>query len=351
MSKTNFTIIKKLPSDEEMNQEAPLSEFCKQQIKLDRKEIKAILNNEDPRLLVIVGPCSAWPKAAVLEYAKRLSILNEKVSPHLKLVMRVYVQKSRTLMGWAGPASHPDPFGPPDIEAGMNYTREVITNIISMGVAVASEIVFTQNNPRFLELLAWAAIGARSAEAPAHRIFASSIDVPVGMKNPTNGPLSTWLNGVIVAQHEHNTMINGHEVRTHGNQYAHLVLRGCNGMPNCSIDQLREIKQHMLSAAINNPLVLIDASHDNCLINGKRDPFQQPKIILDLIQHLKDNPDFSGFIKGFMIESFLKSGNQTLDVNHPNHMDLAGLSITDPCLGWEETETMILEMCSLLSGL
>lgn len=348
MSQTNFTTIKKLPSEDETILDTPLSAFCKKQIRLDRAEIKAILENDDKRLLVIVGPCSAWPKKAVLEYATRLSSLNDRVKHKIKLVMRAYVQKSRTSVGWAGPASHPDPFGLPDIEAGMKYTRDVITQIISMGLPVASEIVFTQNDKSFMELLAWAAIGARSSEAPEHRIFVSGVGFPVGMKNPTNGHLSTWINSVIVAQHQHRTIIDGHEVKTHGNQYAHLVLRGCNGVPNYSMAHLREIKKHMLSAQINNPVVIIDASHDNCLINGKRDPLQQPAIILDILTSLKSNPDLRGMVKGFMIESFLRSGSQKLDAHNPTAIDLDGLSITDPCLGWEQTEETILKMVSIL---
>jgi 3-deoxy-7-phosphoheptulonate synthase len=341
MSQTNFTSIKKLPSEEEMIRAMPLSDFFKKKIKSDREEIKAILENNDQRLLVIVGPCSAWPKDAVLEYAERLSVLSDQVKHRIKLVMRVYAQKSRTSVGWAGPASHSDPFGPPDLEAGMRYTRDVMIQIISMGLPVASEIVFTQADRRFIDLLAWAAIGARSSEATEHRVFVSSVDLPVGMKNPTSGHLSMWFNGVVVAQRQHNMMIDDHEVRTHGNQHAHLVLRGCNGAPNYSLDHLKAIKQHMLSVKINHPVVLIDASHDNCIINGRRDPLQQPIIILDILNQLKSNPDLRGMVKGFMIESFLRNGNQILDIENPADIDLSGLSVTDPCLGWDETEEII----------
>src|ERR1700678_3125614 len=179
----NYTRIKKLPPVEEIIQLYPLSDAAHEKIMHDRREIKNILEGQDNRLLMIVGPCSAWPKDAVFEYAKRLVEVNEKVKHSLKIVMRMYIQKPRTTKGWTGPVNQPDPFSHPDIEAGVKYTRDMMVKVIEMGLPIADEALFTHNAKGFLELLTWVAIGARSTEDQEHRIFASAIDCAVGMKN------------------------------------------------------------------------------------------------------------------------------------------------------------------------
>lgn len=343
----NHTIIKKLPSVDDLIQAFPLSSASCEQIMRDRQEVKAIMEGSDKRLLMIVGPCSAWPKAAVLEYAKRLVCLNKQVSHALKLVMRVYIQKPRTTKGWTGPVNQPDIFSPPDIEAGMQYTREMMVKVIDMGLAIADEALFTHNSKGFQELLSWVAIGARSSEDPEHRIFASAQGCAVGLKNPTHGSLAIGVNSVIAAQHPHVAVFDGHEVQTHGNRHAHLVLRGANHAPNYSIAHLEEVKHHMQMHQISNPSVMIDASHDNCLVNGKKDHRLQSKIVLDMMKNLQSRPDLRPLVKGFMVESFLKEGNQAVDLNHPKKLDLGGLSITDPCLGWDNTEAFLLQLATM----
>src|SRR3990167_10472917 len=234
----NYTIIKKLPKVESLLQAFPLTHTACIKIAEDRKEVKDILAGNDKRLLIIVGPCSAWPKEAVFEYAKRLAKVNEKVKKTLKLVMRVYIQKPRTTKGWTGPVNQPDVFSSPDIEAGIRYTRDMMVKVIEMGLPIADEALFTHNAKGFLELLSWVAIGARSAEDQEHRIFASSIDCPVGMKNPTHGSLKIGVNGVVAAQHPHVVVFDGYEVETDGNPYVHIVLRGSNEKSNFSIAHL-----------------------------------------------------------------------------------------------------------------
>ena len=343
----NYTVIKKLPSVEEIVQEFPLSFAGHERIRKDRQEIKAILDGTDNRFLMIVGPCSAWPKAAVLEYAERLVTLNEKVRHALKLVMRVYIQKPRTTKGWTGPVNQPDLFLAPDIEAGVKYTRDMMVKVIEMGLPIADEALFTHNAKGFLELLSWVAIGARSAEDQEHRIFASALDCPVGLKNPTHGSLAIGVNSIVAAQHPHVAVFDGDEVQTHGNLYAHLVLRGSNHAPNYSIVHLEEVKRHMEKHQIQNPSVIIDASHDNCLVKGKKNHRLQPAIVLDTIKNIKNRPELRQLVKGFMVESFLKEGAQTVDLDNPAAIDLSGLSITDPCLSWEKTEEFLLQLAGM----
>ncbi|WP_131778003.1 3-deoxy-7-phosphoheptulonate synthase [Legionella bozemanae] len=345
----SYSILKKLPPVEEIIQKIPLSHAAAQQIARDREEIKAILESRDHRLLMIVGPCSAWPKKAVLEYAKRLVKLNEKVKHELKLIMRVYIQKPRTTKGWTGPVNQPDLFSPPDIAAGIKYTREMMIKVIEMGLPIADEALFTHNAKGFLELLSWVAIGARSSEDQEHRIFASALDCAVGLKNPTHGSLAVGVNSIIASQHDHVAVFDGYEVQTHGNPHAHLVLRGSNHAPNYSIAHLKEVKCYMDLHKIANPSVIVDVSHDNCLIDGKKNHQLQPSIALSVLDSLKRHADLKPLVKGFMVESFIKEGSQKVDPMAPEALDLSGLSVTDPCLSWEQTETFLLELARLRS--
>jgi 3-deoxy-7-phosphoheptulonate synthase len=346
----SYTIIKKLPSTEEIIQSIPLPSQAHQKILGHREEVNNILEGKDKRLLMIIGPCSAWPDTAVLEYAKRLEHINKQVKHALKLVMRVYIQKPRTTKGWTGPVNQPDPFSSPDIEAGMRYTRKMMIKVIEMDLPIADEALFTHNAKGFLELLSWVAVGARSSEDQEHRIFASYINCAVGMKNPTHGSLAIAVNSVIAAQHPHVAVFDGYEVQTHGNSHAHVVLRGSHHAPNYSNEHLRELKKSMDKHAVKNSSVIIDASHDNCIVNGKKDPGLQPQIIFNVLNNIKGDPELKALVKGFMVESFLQDGSQTVDINHPEKTDLTGKSITDPCLGWSQTESMLLGIAEKMSA-
>lgn len=341
----NYTVRKKLPSAEDIIESIPLSTAGYQKILQDRQEINNILKGNDKRLLMVIGPCSAWPHDAVIEYAKRLAILDKKVNHALKVVMRVYIQKPRTTKGWTGPVNQPDPFSSPDIEKGMRYARNLMVKVIEMGLPIADEALFTHNAKGFLGLLSWVAVGARSAEDQEHRIFASAINCAVGMKNPTHGSLSVAVNSVIAAQHSHIAVLDGYEIETHGNEHTHVVLRGGNGKPNYSNEHIAEVKKHMEANGVMNPAIIIDASHDNAFVNGKKDARVQPKVIMNVIQNLADRPDLKNIVKGFMVESYLKEGNQKIDI--PDNVDLNGLSITDPCLGWEETQDLLLNLAGI----
>ncbi len=340
-----YRIVKKIPTADEIIAAFPLSDEGYLSIDKHRLEIEAILSGKDQRLIVVVGPCSAWPDTAVLEYAERLKKLNEKVSHALKLVMRVYIQKPRTIKGWTGPVNQPDPLSPPDIAAGALYCRKLMTQVVEMGLPIADEALFTHNARGFIELLSWVAIGARSSEDQEHRIFASGIDCPVGIKNPTHGSIKIGINGVVAAQHSHYIVLDGNEVETDGNQYAHLVLRGSNDRPNYSLADISEVAEQCKKNNVYNPAVIIDVSHDNCVVNGVKDHNAQADIILEVVNNLKTNPELKTLVKGFMLESFIKPGKQNAETANP--IDLCGLSITDPCLGWDDTEALLLKLADL----
>ncbi len=337
-------IIKKLPSTEEIIQKFPLSEDVLRKIEKDKNEVKDILADRDQRLLLVVGPCSAWPNDAVLEYAKRLKKIDEEVGDKIKLIMRTYIQKPRTRKGWTGPAVQPDPFLPPDIEKGIAYCRKLMVEVLEIGMPIADESLFTHNAKGFQELLSWVVIGARSAEDQEHRIMASAMDAAVGMKNTTCGALDIAVNGVVAAQSSHVVAFDGNQVETLGNDYAHLVLRGGATGPNYHIEHIVQAKNLMEQHGVKNPAIIIDASHDNCRIGDKKTLERQVQVVHEVISNLQDFPELRKIVKGFMIESFIKDGNQNADNLTAETVDRGGLSITDPCLGWEKTEKLIREL-------
>ena len=338
----SYKIIKKLPDMEQLLKEISLSQQGQDSIKTHRAEIENILSKKDDRLILVVGPCSAWPNPAVMEYAKKLLQLSEEVKDKIKLVMRLYIQKPRTIKGWTGPINQPDPLFPPDIERGIRYCRKLMVDVVEMGLPIADEALFTHNARGFLELLSWVAIGARSGEDQEHRIFASSLDLPVGIKNPTHGSLKVGVNSVIAAQHQHVAVFDGYEIETAGNLFAHLVLRGGDGKPNYGVEFIEEARNYLLQNKVANPAIIVDVSHDNCMINGKKDYRAQADVILDVMENMKKHPELREIVRGFMLESFLKEGNQNVET--VDSIDMDGLSITDPCLSWNQTQSLILDL-------
>ncbi len=341
-----YQTIKKVPTSEEIISKIPLTENGYKNIERHKEEIEAILSGEDSRLLMIVGPCSAWPSEAVLDYANRLQQISEEVKDQIKIIMRVYIQKPRTVKGWTGPINQPDPLAEPDIEAGIWYCRKLMTQVVELGLPIADECLFTHNARGFQELLSWVAIGARSTEDQEHRIFASSLDCPVGMKNPTHGSLKIAVNSIVAAQHSHYAVFDGYEVKTAGNKYAHLVLRGSNDKPNYSVEHIDEVAGHFAKGGVVNPAIIVDVSHDNCLINGVKDHNAQAIIVKNVIDSLGDKPELRKLVKGFMLESFIKEGRQNAESG--DSIDLGGLSITDPCLSWDTTKELLLSVASKL---
>ena len=337
----SVTVIKKMPSSDEIIARHPLSKEGEKSVEKNRGEVCDILSGKDSRLLFIVGPCSAWPEDAVLKYAEKLKKLSDEVKDKVKILMRVYIQKPRTIKGWLGPVNQPDPHQPADITKGIEYCRDMMVKIVEMGLPIADEALFTHNARGFAELLSWIAIGARSVEDQEHRIFASSLACPVGMKNGTSGSIDVAINGIVAAQHKHVAVIDGYQVETHGNPYAHLVLRGGASGPNYGVEHVHKAKALLEKHKVKNPAILIDASHDNCIVNGKKDAAIQPVVVKEVLATMKVHPDCSHLVKGFMMESFLKEGNQKLESTTSETIDRDGLSITDPCLGWTATDELI----------
>ena len=336
--------IKKLPSPEELVREFPLSEKGRIRVERDRDEVRRILSGAEDRLVVVVGPCSAWPAEAVLAYAHRLKELESDVADTLKLVMRAYIQKPRTACGWTGPGNQPDPFAPPDIEEGRRYARKLMLDVVELGLPIADEAVFLQNERGFSDLVAWVAIGARSSEDQEHRIWASAVDIPVGLKNPTSGCIPVGVNGVVAAQSRHTAVFDGYQVETRGNAFAHLVLRGGAHGPNYDLYHLHRACRLLEEQGVRNPAILVDGSHDNCRIDGQKRPEFQADVTREVLDNLRAHPGLRQVVHGFLLESFLKTGCQRLEECTPETIDLEGLSVTDPCLGWDETRELLLDM-------
>ena len=326
---------------EQIKKEFPLPFGVKCRIKRHRQEIKDILAGRDDRLLVIAGPCSAWPPQAVREYAERFSDLSRQVNDRIKPVMRVYSQKPRTTVGWMGPVTQPDPFAQPDIKAGIKYVRSLQIKIAELDLPVADELLFTHKMSWVGDILSWAAIGARSSEDQEHRVFASGLDLPTGIKNPISGDLQMAVNSVLAAQHPQVYYAEGRQVDTAGNPWAHLVLRGGVTGANYYLRHLEKVSRLMEDKEIINRAVIIDASHDNSKRRGKKDPERQPAVVKKVLEHRDRSSDIGRLIKGVALESFLQTGAQKLGELDSQSVDRSGLSVTDPCLGWDETEKLI----------
>lgn len=347
-----FQVQKPLPTAAEILAQFPLDAATRTDVTQHQQEIKDILSGQDDRKLLIIGPCSAWPDEAVLDYAKRLKPLADKVSDTIKVVMRVYIQKPRTTIGWLGPINQPDPFAPSDLEEGIKYCRAMMVEVAKLGLPIADEALFTHNDSYFVDLISWIAIGARSTEDQEHRIFASMIDQPVGMKNTTSGDIKKGVNSIVAAQYEHVFSFHGNQIKTDGNPYAHLILRGGNGVPNCDHASLKEAVGHLQAAKVKNPAIIVDISHDNslCRVDNVKKPECQPDILTQVTNDMDSDPEINKYVKGFMVESFLSEGKQNLK-NAKNVADLKpGQSITDGCLSWEDTEKMILDLASKLAN-
>jgi 3-deoxy-7-phosphoheptulonate synthase len=337
-----FFVQKKLPTKAEVTQKYPLTDALQDQVFRDREEIKAIFEGTDGRKILVVGPCSAWPTSAVLEYAKKLKPVADKHQDKIKIVMRTYIQKPRTTVGWQGPIVQPDPFEEPDMVEGIFQCRDMMREVIKIGLPISDEILFPRKQSYFRDMFSWAAIGARSTENQEHRILSSMLHFPIGMKNPTSGCLKTGVNSVIAAQSPNFLAMDGMQVRTSGNPHAHIVLRGGNGQPNISLEHLHEMAKHLNANDIQNPSIIVDVSHDNTRdAAGKKDHNLQGKNIFETLEIAQKHPELKNMIKGWMAESFLAAGKQN-HTKHKNADDLVyGQSITDGCLGFDETVDLI----------
>ena len=335
----SFTFIRQLPSPDEVKALEPLSAEMKK-IKAGRDRlIRHVITGESDKFLVIVGPCSADNEDSVCEYTNRLAKVQEKVADRLVLVPRIYTNKPRTTgEGYKGMLHQPDPEAKPDILAGILAIRHMhIRSISETGLTAADEMLYPDNWHYLSDILSYVAIGARSVENQEHRLMVSGLDIPVGMKNPTSGDFSVMLNSVVAAQGGHDFISRGWEVRTEGNPLTHTILRGAvnkhgNTIPNYHYEDIQLLLEKYEERNLENPAVLIDANHSN---SGKKYK-QQIRIVKEILHSRRIDEDIRKLVKGVMIESYLVEGCQQIGADH-----IYGKSITDPCLGWEDTEKLL----------
>ena len=340
----SFEFIKKLPTPAEIRKELPLpAELAR--IKEERDaEIRDVLTGKSNKFLVIIGPCSADNEDSVCDYVNRLARVNEKVKDKLILVPRIYTNKPRTTGdGYKGMLHQPDPNGQPDMLKGLIAIRKIHMKVLEQtGFSSADELLYPENYYYLSDILSYAAIGARSVEDQQHRLIASGLDVPVGMKNPTSGDLSVMMNSILAAQHAHTFLFSQWEVHSKGNPLAHAILRGSvnkygRSLPNYHYEDLRQLYELYAGSGLKNPAVIIDTNHSN---SGKQWD-QQGRIAKEVLHSTRHSADIGGMVKGLMIESYLLDGCQKPDGG------VYGLSITDPCIGWEKTEQLVLELAEL----
>lgn len=303
------------------------------------KEIREIFTGASDKFVVIVGPCSADNEDSVCQYVERLAKVNEKVSDRLMIIPRIYTNKPRTTgEGYKGMLHQPSPDQDPDLLAGIIAIRKLHTKAIEVsGMTAADEMLYPENRSYLDDVLSYEAIGARSVENQQHRLTASGMDIPIGMKNPTSGDFSVMMNSVIAAQSAHRFIYRGMDVSTQGNDLAHVILRGgvdkygtC--IPNYHYEDLMRLLAIYQEKDLKNPAAIVDANHSNSNKKYK----EQIRIVSEVLHSRNYNPDLKKLIKGVMIESYLEEGNQSIDANR-----VYGKSITDPCLGWEDTEKLL----------
>ncbi len=335
-------INKELPSPEQLKQEYPLTEDLRQMKEERDAQIRQVFTGESDKFLVIIGPCSADNEDSVCEYVSRLSGLNEKVSDKLILIPRIYTNKPRTTgEGYKGMLHQPDPEAEPDLYAGILAIRKMhLRAMRESGLTAADEMLYPENRSYLDDLLSYETVGARSVEDQQHRLTASGLDVPVGMKNPTSGDLSVMINSIMATQMKQRFIYRGMDVSTDGNKLAHAILRGGvdkygTSIPNYKYDDCMRLLNLYEEKSLKNPAVIIDANHANSDKNCKK----QLEIVGEVLQNRKNSAALYGLVKGVMVESYLKEGRQDIG----GEMEY-GLSITDPCIGWEDTESLILDI-------
>lgn len=329
-----------IPSAEEIVDGVPLPASLKK-VKAERDRLVAdVISGKSDKLLVIVGPCSAHEAKPVLEYVDRLGKLNDKVKDKLVLVPRIYTNKPRSKgVGYKGMFSQPDPNKSEDILKGIYAIRDLnIKAIETSGLAAADEMLYPENIYYVEDLLSYIAVGARSSENQMHRLVASGIDVSVGVKNPMSGSVLVLLNSIFAAQSGQTFKLNGWQVKTEGNPLAHAILRGAvdgygNDIPNFHYETVMQVADGYAKSGLKNPAIIVDANHSNSAKKFR----QQIRICEEVMQNRNYDADFKKIVKGFMIESFLEEGNQKEDIVY-------GKSITDACLGWNDTERLILDI-------
>lgn len=340
-----FNYKQRLPEVNEVLQELPVSpELAEVKARRD-KDVSDIITGKDRRFLLIIGPCSADNEDAVCEYVARLAGLQRRVSDKLVLLPRIYTNKPRTTgIGYKGMAHQPDPNDEPNIVEGLLAIRRMhIRALGESGLGAADEMLYPFNYPYLADLLSYVAIGARSVENQEHRLTVSGLDVPCGMKNPTGGDLNVMLNSIKAGQSPHIFSYNGWQVETSGNPLAHAILRGAlspygRAVPNYHYEDIVHLKKLYESSGLKNPALLVDVSHGNSNKMFK----EQPRVAFEVLNSTTFAPELKKFVRGLMIESYLVEGCQD-----PSE-GVYGKSITDACLGWEDSEKLVLRIAEMV---
>lgn len=336
---------RKLPIPLEMKKEFPLTERMAMVKDARDAEIKAVFEGKSDKFILIIGPCSADHSEPVLEYISRLRRLSEQVGDKIVIIPRIYTNKPRTTgQGYKGMLHQPDPDAKPDMYKGIVAIRELhMAALRDYDFSCADEMLYPENYRYLSDLLSYVAVGARSVENQQHRLTASGVGVPVGMKNPTGGDLSIMMNSIVAAQSGHTFIYRGWEVSTEGNPHAHAILRGAvdysgRSVSNYHYEDLLRVQDMYEKSGLVNPSVIVDTNHNN---SGKR-YLEQIRIAKDIVHSRNENGDIRRLVKGLMIESYLEDGAQGVNEH------VFGKSITDPCLGWEKTEQLILDIADKL---
>ena len=341
----NMTFHRILPDPEEVKREFPLTERMKQ-VKCERDEIiREVFDGSSDKFILIIGPCSADHSEPVLEYISRLRRIQEQVSDKIILIPRIYTNKPRTTgQGYKGMLHQPDPDAQPDMYKGIVAIRELhMAALRDYGFSCADEMLYPENHHYLSDLLSYVAVGARSVENQQHRLTASGVGVPVGMKNPTGGDLGVMMNSIVAAQSGHTFIYRGWEATSEGNSYAHEILRGYvdysgRSISNYHYEDLLRVEELYEKSNLSNPSVIVDTNHNN---SGKC-YLEQIRIAKDIVHSRTQNADIKRLVKGLMIESYIEDGAQGAGEH------VFGKSITDPCLGWEKTEKLIFDIAEKL---
>ena len=341
----NMEFKRKLPIPMETKEMYPLTVGVAETVEKKTAELKAIFAGKSDKIVLIIGPCSADREDSEIDYVSRLAPIQEQVKDRIMIIPRIYTNKPRTTGdGYKGLVHQPDPDSGSDLFKGIIATRELHIRAVSeTGLICADEMLYPENHKYLDDLLGYVAVGARSVEDQQHRLTASAIDCPVGMKNPTSGDLTVMMNAIMAAQHQHDFIYRGWEGHSGGNPYAHAILRGYvnrQGVthPNYHYDTLLYLADLYDKWDLQNPALVVDCNHSN---SGKN-PFEQPRILEEVLHSCRYNPRLKKLVKGFMVESYIEDGNQ------PVGGGVYGKSITDACLGWEKSERMIYDMAEAL---
>ena len=336
---------RKLPTAYEIKMQYPLSKEHTEAKKVFDKKVADVFKSESDKFILIIGPCSADTPDSVMEYMHRLAKVQEQVKDKIVIIPRVYTNKPRTTGdGYKGMVHQPDPNEKPDMLKGITAIRNLHTKVISeTGFFCADEMLYPENYSYLSDILSYVAVGARSVENQQHRLVSSGMDVPVGMKNPTSGDYSVMLNSIVAATHSHTFIYNGWEVETKGNPLSHAILRGYvdkhgQSFPNYHYEDLIRLYNAYEEKGIENMALIVDANH----ANSNKQYLEQIRICKEILHSCRHSADIKKLVKGFMIESYLEDGAQKIGEG------VFGKSITDPCLGWEKSEKLILDIADLL---